>query len=776
MPVERVSRRSRSQAWAWGYAAVGGAWTLAHAAGLLGPLALYTFVLLTISAMGATVLGMRWFRPTNAWTFVVITFGFVLFVAGGAARQSLQTLGDLSASRSVIPDVFTMPGYLLVGLGLLGFARARRGGAPDLDSLLDACLVALAALAFAWAYLITPALQHQHAPLQVRFVLVCYPAMSIFFVAIAMQIVSASGKQRPMAQHLLLLALSMMLIGDVVYMFADARIASIPERAIDVPYALAYVAFGACVLHPSMRELCEPVQRSERTPTKSRLILVSIALGLPVLVIMSKLQTLPSDRAALVAISLVLTAAAILRVFRSLRASARSEERLTEQATHDALTALPNRFLVFERLTRMLKHRDETDEDVALLFIDVDRFKLVNDSYGHSLGDELLVAVAQRLRAETPKGSLIGRVGGDEFVVVLEEFDGLDVAREVAENLRAQFSVPFQVRDCEVYVSASIGVALASPSEVTTAESLLRDADTAMYQAKEAGRDAVAIFDSEMRDRSARLARLERDLHTALEHDELVLHYQPVVELDMVKVVGFEALLRWNHPQLGTVPPLDFISIAEDTGLIVAIGAWVLETACRQLAAWRRELAGGRDLVMSVNLSARQLREPGFVQTAIGAADHNGLDHGAVCLELTESLLMDQNPSARETLGSLRDLGFRISIDDFGTGYSSLAYLRTFQVDEVKIDKSFVDDLDHPDTPEESLVAAIVAMANALGISTTAEGVETPRQAECLASLRVNSAQGYVFARPTESENIPGVVARLGQLRSASRAVANEPA
>jgi EAL domain-containing protein (putative c-di-GMP-specific phosphodiesterase class I) len=317
---------------------------------------------------------------------------------------------------------------------------------------------------------------------------------------------------------------------------------------------------------------------------------------------------------------------------------------------------------------------------------------------------------------------------------------------------------------------------MASPDDSATAESLLRDADTAMYRAKEAGRDAVAIFDLDMRDRTARRARLEHDLHTALEHDELVLHYQPVVDLDPVDVVGFEALLRWNHPHLGTVPPLDFISIAEDTGLIVPIGAWVLETACRQLAAWKRELPLGRDLRMAVNLSARQLREPGLVDTVIHAAGRHDLDSRSVVLELTESLLMDQNPGARDTLRALRELGFRISIDDFGTGYSSLAYLRTFQVDEVKIDKSFVDDLDRPDTPEESLVAAIVAMANALGVTTTAEGVETPSQAERLASLRVDAAQGYVFARPTEAAQVPGVVARLRQLRPAPRAVLTESA
>jgi diguanylate cyclase (GGDEF)-like protein len=581
--------------------------------------------------------------------------------------------------------------------------------------------------------------------------------------------VTAGGKGRPLAQRLLLFALSMMVVGDAIYMFAEAHIWTVPTRMLDFPYGLAFLAFGTCVLHPSMRDLCEPVASTERAPTKGRLLLVSISLGLPLLVILSKLPKQTGDRAALISISIVLTALAILRVFRSLRAHAASEERLTEQATHDSLTGLPNRFLVFERLNQALGHLQDTEQDIALLFVDVDRFKLVNDSYGHSLGDELLMAVAERLRNEAPHHSLIGRVGGDEFVVVIRISDGLEGARLVAEHLRDRFTEPFEVRDIEVWSSASVGVALANRDEFTTAESLLRDADTAMYQAKEAGRDAVAIFDVEMRDRSLRRARLERDLHTALDNDEFVLHYQPVVSLDPIDVVGFEALLRWCHPHFGTVPPLEFITIAEDTGLIVAIGEWVLNTACAQLAAWSTSLPGGRQMRMAVNMSARQLREDGLVQAAVDAARRNGVDPGSVCLELTESLLMDQTEGARDTLRALRDHGFRVSIDDFGTGYSSLAYLRTFQVDEVKIDKSFVDDLDHPDTPQESLVAAIVAMANALGVSTTAEGVETPRQAERLTALRVDAVQGYLYARPTEAAQVPGTVARVRQLRPAVR-------
>ena len=341
MPNDRAPSNARAHRFAWAYAVAAGTWTVAHVLGLLGGLSQYTFVLLTIAAMVATVVGVRKFRPVLRWPFVAVIVGLLLFVAGGAARQSMETLGNLTASRSILPDALTLPGYAALGIGIMGFGRARRGGKSDLDSLLDAFLTSMAALAFVWSYLIVPALQHQHAPLRVRLVLVCYPAMSVFFVAISMQLGSAGGRKRPLAQSLLLTALSLLLVGDVVYTLADARVASLSGRLLDLPYALAYVAFGACVLHPSIRELTEPVPHSERTPSKARLVLVSVALGLPVVVILSKMPTNSSDRIALVIISLVLTAAAILRVFRSLRAHAQSEERLTEQATHDSAHAPP---------------------------------------------------------------------------------------------------------------------------------------------------------------------------------------------------------------------------------------------------------------------------------------------------------------------------------------------------------------------------------------------------------------------------------------------------
>jgi len=745
------------------YASVGAVWTVGHAFGVLGSIASSMFVLLALSSIGAAVVGIKRHQPRIKWPFVLIVCSFTVFVAGGAARDSLHTLGNLTSERSLLPDGLTLPGYLMLGIALAGLARARRGGVPDVDSFLDAALAGLASLAFAWAYLIAPALSHEHTPVGVRIVMVCYPALSVFFVALTMQVIAVSGRHRTPAHRLLLVAMSSMLVGDIVYTLVDVRVASVPVRLIDVPYAIAYLAFGACVLHPSMRELCAPLPKAERTPTGMRLLLVSIALGLPVIVALSKVGALSGERVALLFISLGLTSLAIWRVFRALRAHARSEERLIQQATHDALTGLPNRAFLFERLTQSLSSSARRDRRVAVLFVDVDRFKNVNDSVGHGFGDELLVRIAGRLVESAGQSCFVGRVGGDEFVLVTDDRGSDEDALLLAESIRESFRTPFVIRDAEIYSSVSIGVAVSRFDEFQTAESIVRDAETALYQAKSAGRDAVAFFDAAMRDRATRRARLERDLHRAIEREEIALHYQPIVDVKSRRVVGFEALCRWNHAQLGAVPPLEFIPIAEETGLIVPLGAWVFKTASQQLSDWRRTIFDGADLFMSVNVSSRQLRDPGIVATLSVLTMEAELPPAAVRLELTESLSMDQSSGYVETIRALRDIGFRISIDDFGTGYSSLSYLRRFPIDDVKIDKSFIDGLEEADSTERALVSAIVALGRALGIVTTAEGVESPRQAERLVELEVDNAQGYVFSRPVPADQVPPVLVRLAQ-------------
>jgi diguanylate cyclase (GGDEF)-like protein len=743
---------------------VGTIWIVLHGLGLLGPMAENTFALLGIAASAASIIGIRKYRPAKVWPLAGILFALLLFLVGGGVRQQLGTLGDLSAQRSLVPDLITLPGYVLLGVALAGIARARRGSSGfELDATLDAFVASLAALAVGWAFLVTPALAHEDAPLHVRLVLTAYPPMSAFLLVMTLQIAFVAGTKRSPANRLILAAMSFMFVGDVVYMLEDAHIARLSQHVIDVPYALAFLAVTAFMLHPSIRELVEPVPRAERSTRPARLAIVSATLGLPLLITVAGANRNPVDRWVLLGVMVVLSTAAIWRVFRALRAHARFEERLVYQATHDALTGLPNRTYLGDHLEKALARRAGTDQLVALLFLDVDRFKVVNDSMGHNLGDELLVAVAKRLRGSLPRHTIVARVGGDEFVIVLEGIADTDRARRAAEAVRACFRLPFSVRNAEIYASVSIGIAVANNASDANVETMLRDADTAMYEAKDAGRDAVAVFDRQMRDHAALRLGLERDLRNALKNREFFLCYQPILALDSREVVGLEALLRWMHPELGAVPPTTFIPIAEETGIIEEIGAWVLETACRDLARWRREIPGYHDLYVAVNLSVRQLRNPRLIEDTRLTLVRSELPGAALHLELTESMLLKHSGVSHETLQQLRDLGTKLAIDDFGTGYSSLAYLRTFPVDEIKIDKSFVDELDHDDSAEESLVAAIVAMARALGLTTVAEGVETPGQSERLEVLGVDCGQGYVYARPAPGDEVETVLCRLRQ-------------
>jgi diguanylate cyclase (GGDEF)-like protein len=422
-----------------------------------------------------------------------------------------------------------------------------------------------------------------------------------------------------------------------------------------------------------------------------------------------------------------------------------AEAALTHQALHDALTGLPNRTLLLDRLrfaqAKLFRHPSA----IGLLFIDVDRFKVLNDSLGHTVGDKILIAMAARLQASLRPGDTLARFGGDEFIVLCENLAGESDALAIAARIAAAMVEPLQWGDGELILSVSIGVAL-TESPHTSAESLLRDADSAMYRAKDAGRARSALFVEPMRARAVHRLDTEVSLRRALDEGQMEVHYQPIVRLASGEMTGSEALVRWRHPTRGLVPPDEFISIAEETGLIVPLGAGVLREAVRQTRAWQ-QLPGCSRLVVAVNLSAVQLQQPDLADMVAAVLDDTGLSPSTLELEITESVLMDDAPRSVAILQSLKALGVKLSIDDFGTGYSSLSYLKRFPVNDVKIDRSFVDGLGQ-NPADSAIVAAIVAMAHALDLETIAEGVETTLQMRELTNLDCTYAQGYLFARP----------------------------
>ena len=433
------------------------------------------------------------------------------------------------------------------------------------------------------------------------------------------------------------------------------------------------------------------------------------------------------------------------------------ELRLAHQATHDPLTGLPNRTLLLDRLEGALARALRHNRRVAVLFLDLDHFKVVNDSLGHSLGDRLLVGIAERLTVALRPGDTVARFGGDEFVILCEDLVDDAEAILIAERIDEALSGPFTIDDTEVFMGVSIGIALPDGRD-TEAETLIRDADAAMYRAKDRGRARWELFDNAMRASAVDRLDIENALRRALERRELRIFYQPIIDLHDGTIDGVEALLRWEHSERGLLPPLDFITVAEETGLIVPIGSWVLDQACRQVQRWQSVSNNPRPLRLSVNISGRQLGHPRLVEDVAAVLADTGINPAHVELEITESVLMDDVDMSAETLGRLHQLGIKLAVDDFGTGYSSLSYLRRFPVDLLKVDRSFVDGLGE-DPSDSAIVTAIITLAHALGLSAVAEGVESPLQLAELRRLGCDRAQGYFMARPAGGHEIGELLA-----------------
>jgi diguanylate cyclase (GGDEF)-like protein len=659
--------------------------------------------------------------------------GTVLFLAGVLLRTATPMTGWLSYPA----DVLTLAGYACLVAALILWLRS--GASGQRLELLDAVLVGLGACLVTWVVQVVPALEHDAEP--VRQVLnATYPVIDIVLLTLCVRMALTRNTHYP-AFFFFVLAMAALLTGDLVYTMS-AALNSAPPPLADAPFMIAFGAFTTAGLHPSTRRLSTPALAPSQAWSSGRLLVMGIALFAPTILAAAVPAEGSLDRGVRVALVAGLTGIVLRRLVQTINSYAAGELAARDLAYRDQLTGLANREALHERLRDELPRAASVGEPVSVLFFDLDGFKLVNDSYGHGVGDELLVAAAQRISGHMRERDFVARVGGDEFVAVARHAETAG-AEGLAVRLIEAFEAPFELSIGPMFVSASVGIARFNPADTTAdSGSLIREADTAMYQAKSTGRNRAVVFDASLRETVRTRIDVENGLRRAIELDEFELHYQPIVDMASGRVRGCEALLRWRHPERGLMSPATFIPIAEQSFLIVAIGRWVLQQATRDLARWRAE--GHTDLYVSVNVSARQLLDVGLLDDVVDALAASEVPGRALVIELTESALVVNPDEVQATLSSLRRLGCGLAVDDFGTGYSALSYLRRFPVTVVKIDRAFVS-LPGVDT---ALVSAILAMSKALGLTVIAEGVETAEQESALLALGCHSAQGYRYGKP----------------------------
>ncbi len=702
----------------------------------------------------------------------------VVFYSWGQGRIPARTAGLIGAvgvlyamAQLISGDGPTYETPLAIALGLLATGcitgalviLVRGQGAHAHPGLLgDIIIVALGSWIVSWALLVQPIVNNASGTAWSTILYSLYQpsAAVILFLVLAILL---NNSQRPAAMWLVAAGLTCNLLGDLIYsLIAAGHLGAGAERIALPLYIAAYFAAGAAFLHPSISSIGQRTAGPSQQLT-GRLVVTIASLVLPVVVLAGTAPNDNTDKIVRSLSALLLATVVTLRVVMAVRANNQAQAELLHGAQTDPLTGLPNRTVLLERINDLLGNSWSQDQHPTLFFVDLDRFKNINDSLGHSAGDEVLVTVARRLTNAVPEGTMVARLSGDEYVVLDTTSKSPGAALALAERMLAVFREPLPLSQGDVFVTASIGVASISATSSTSPEDLVRHADTAMYRAKDAGRNCLAVYDESMHERVAHRLAVETALHRALDRRELRLFHQPILDLQSGDVVGFEALMRWQQRDGTIVSPAEFIPIAEDTGTIIPIGSWALLEALSQLRRWIDDGVCSPGATMSVNVSPRQLSDSNFPAIVSEALTRSGVSAQLLWLEVTESVMISEPELALATLRRLRSLGVRVALDDFGTGYSSLSLLQKFPLQRIKIDRAFVHGVaDNPN--DRSLVRTIIAMGRSLGLDMVAEGVESVHQLQVLSDLGCTKAQGFLISHPVPADAMRSTVAALERL------------
>ncbi len=755
-----------------------GGFALAHISGPAWLRSGLVFNLIGGASVAALIVGARRNAGEHSLPWYLLAVGQALFVTSDVLANNYERLFGGALPFPSIADPFHLAFYPFLIMGMLLLIR-ERGEDRDRAALIDALIVTLALATLLWIYLIAPYGDGRSLSLLGRLTSIAYPTMDILLLGVVARVAAGSHRREP-AFAFLLASGVVLLLSDAIYGAKLLDGSSGIDAILYTGWAIFYTLIGTSALHPSMRLLSTPGPKADAHLTRARLALLTCAsLTVPLLILVRDALHEPIDLDGLVGSSAFMFALVLLRMAGIVRRNeqlavqmvalteASAQAQLEHQAFHDTLTGLPNRALFGNRVAHALAGRRRDRLPVAVLFLDLDDFKNVNDGLGHAAGDRVLQEVGARLEDCMRPVDTAAHLGGDEFAILIHDTESELQAVEIAHRVMGSLETPIALDGREIVIASSVGIAFSDRNMVSgaDAEELLRNADAAMYMAKENGKGHYQVFQPEMHAKALARLQLKSDLQRALDDGEFTLRYQPIMDLARGDMAGMEALVRWEHPVRGTIPPLEFVPLLEDTGMIVPVGRHILRQACTWAAHMQHACPRVPALSMAVNVSASQLQRPELVEEVRAALADTGIVPSSLTLELTESVMMRDMELTLLRLQALRALGVKLAIDDFGTGYSSLNYIRQLPVDILKIDRSFLAD---PNPEVAELTAAIVGLARIFKLKAVAEGIENHGQLARLQDIDCDFGQGFHFAKPLHGEEILEMALAQPAMRAAA--------